>query len=61
MKVKQNPMFQPITITLETPEEAEALWDALRSAETLAQDAATHRIIMDLSNWFSNHAQLGGK
>lgn len=61
MKITQKPKFQPITITLETADEAEAFWNALRSVETVVIDEAAHRIVIDLSNWFSNISQLGGE
>lgn len=56
MKCKQDQKFQPITIILETPEEAIAVWDAIggwRQAGKVRQ-----KIAEDMSNWFSNNAQL---
>lgn len=61
VKIKQQPKFQPITITLETTEEAEAFWNALRSAETVVVDDSARRIVLDLQNWFSSVSQLGGE
>ena len=59
MKLQQHPVFQPITITLETSEEAVAFWGILESVKSGhgAADALACRI----SNWLSEHAQLGGK
>jgi len=65
MQIKQKPTFAPITIMLETAEEAEALWDAVRIAihtpckATRAPDRLSFYI--NLSNAFSNDLQLGGK
>jgi hypothetical protein len=60
MKIKQTPQFQPITITLETVEEAEALWGAI-CMDGVVNEVPERKIILDdLSNWFSNNAQLGG-
>lgn len=56
MKISQEPVFQPITIVLETAEEANKLMDLIDGSSIKAST-----IKYELSNWFSYHAQLGGK
>lgn len=60
MKIQQKPKFQPITITLETDEEAKALWDAVSYYEPkVGEMGQIHRDILNaLSNWFCNNSQL---
>lgn len=63
MKITQQHIFQPITITLETADETDALWDAIRKYEVEGDDEyvrKARKFCLDLNNWFSNHAQLGG-
>lgn len=60
MKIKQDvPQFTPVTITLETREEAEALWIAVRDARNrgglTSERMAFH---INMSNWFSNESRL---
>lgn len=55
MECKQEPKFQPITITLETAQEAEALWAVL---ERRVESQSEQKIINDLADWFSQQAQL---
>jgi hypothetical protein len=58
MKIEQKPKFQPIIITLETSQEAEAVWYAIR---TVTPKSLLDRDVMtDMSNWFANVGQLGG-
>jgi hypothetical protein len=60
MKIEQKPKFQPIVMTLETAKEAEALWAAVdRQVETI-NDGDYKSILIGISNWFSNNAQIGG-
>ena len=62
MKLRQDPpAFKPITITLETREEAEALWFAIRGAIGTSAHMANmaHMAFwINLSKWFSNEARL---
>lgn len=59
MKISQDrPQFRPITITLETREEAEALEGILRLARGRNMPAAHLAFWIDLSNWFSTEARL---
>lgn len=60
MKAQQDlPKFTPITITLETREEAEALWLAVRGARNVGGVPAEHlAFFINLANWFSNEARL---
>jgi len=58
MKLEQEVKFQPITITLTTADEAEALW-AIMQCEfktKAARDLAT-----EISNWMVSRAKLDGK
>jgi len=59
MQIKQEPKFQPITIVLETAEEAQSLWDAIERGTSANSMMPTS--LYDLCGWFSNEAQLGGK
>ena len=60
MKISQDvPQFTPITITIETREEAEALWFAIRGAENAKElSVSGHIVLISLSNWFSNESRL---
>lgn len=60
MKLRQDPpQFKPITITLESQEEAEALWMAIRELRNTGGIPAAHlAFCINLSNWFSNEARL---
>jgi hypothetical protein len=60
MKIQQDPVFQPITITIETKAEAEKWWQMARLAAANTSCGEIKRIANDLSNWFSNVSQLGG-
>jgi hypothetical protein len=56
MRILQEPKFQPITIILETAQEANQFWDIIEDMGS--GDRENLRI--KLSNWFSCEAQLGG-
>lgn len=56
MKFSQGDVFQPITITLETLQEAQALWDIIRRTSTVSDEESD--LLCDLSNAFSNEAIL---
>lgn len=63
MKMKQDSDFNPITIVLETQEEAEAVWLAVDHAfkkedEKIEPNIGKKRALMELSNWFSEQAHL---
>ena len=58
MKIEQKPKFQPITITLETSEEAKLLWEVIVGDQEIGKKAKKFGI--EISNWLSNNAQLGG-
>ncbi len=63
MKIQQEPKFQPITLVLETKEEAEALWELVDSSgiEISSRKRQLRRKLRrKISNWFSTQAQLGG-
>jgi len=61
MKIEQEPKFQPITITLETAAECQALWDAVLAYKPQRHqhsEQITNDTICAISNFFSNKAQL---
>lgn len=57
MKIEQEQNFTPITITLESKEDAELFWELIRHCSSYRQgklrDFATQ-----ISNWFSLTARL---
>jgi hypothetical protein len=57
MKILQEKSFKPITLTLETAEEANAFWGILEvgAKELRGEDK---ELALKLSNWFSNNAEL---
>ena len=57
MLIEQQPEFQPITITLETKEEAERFWELLRYCHTKRQ-GPLKEMANKLSDWFSTEAHL---
>lgn len=60
MRIAQDvPKFKPITITLETREEAEAMWKAIRSMRNVGEMPSEHlAFYINLCNWFSNEGRL---
>jgi len=58
MKIEQNPKFQPITITLETKEEAEALYKAVCYLAESGLTSDVKNISRHLSSWFTTEAHL---
>jgi hypothetical protein len=60
MKIEQKAQFKPITITLETLDEAKAIWDAVNEGRASTGNSRSFHVCVELSNWFSNNAQLGG-
>lgn len=60
MKIEQKPEYQPITITLESVEEAIRVWDAISEKAERMPDSEDRDFYNQMSNWFSNHVQLGG-
>ena len=59
MKIQQDAIFQPIKITLETADEAEAFWGILGA--TPKDNSSSDALACRISNWLSEHAQMGGK
>jgi len=53
---QQEKDFAPITIVIETAEEAEAPWAAIRAYETTGK--AERRFMNEISDWFSTQARL---
>ena len=60
MKIEQEPKFQPITITLETREEAEIFWDyaLLYEAKPTERCDEVEEMAKKFSNWFINNGQI---
>jgi len=56
MRVMQEEAFKPITLVLETKEEALALWNLIDSKGDRTDEEKS--FAMRLSNWFTNRAQL---
>jgi len=58
MKIVQQaqPKFEPIAIILETREEAEDFWEAIRSVSCRTVDQ--NILLIKISNYFSNEAKL---
>ena len=59
MKIKQKPKFQPITIVLETAEEADTFWDMCENSHSNLGGSA-RRMAIKLSDAFSG-LQTGGE
>ena len=57
MLLEQDPEFRPITITLETQDEAEALWAAVTFGVPVV-DPCHHKILTMISDWFSSKAKI---
>ena len=58
MQIMQKPKFQPITIVLETAEEAEWLWELADGLPDVVTEEQ-RRFYKNLSDWFCQQAQLG--
>jgi len=57
MKITQQEKdFAPITIVIETAEDAEVLWAAIRCFRASGQ--SDKQRLIEMSDWFSNHAKL---
>jgi hypothetical protein len=57
MKILQEPHFQPITLVLESAEEAHTFWGVLQESTDI-DDAATKAMASRLSDWLSTEAHL---
>jgi hypothetical protein len=58
MQIKQEvPAFKPITIQLNTREEADAFWGILCAVEKIVEPES-QKMAIKLSNWFTNTAKL---
>lgn len=60
MRLNQKEEFKPITITLETAEEAETFLKIIMYCSSKRPDHLKD-MANKISNWFSNEAQLGGQ
>jgi hypothetical protein len=59
MKIEQLKSFQPITLTIETAAEAEAVWKAIAEGSVSAQLAESRGILCGIDVWFCNLSNLG--
>jgi hypothetical protein len=57
MKLEQED-FKPITITLESAQEAQTFWDVINESSGNAAPVANVNMRMKISGWFSNCAHL---
>ena len=55
---QEKAKFVPITITLESKVEAEALWAAVRTYEQLSIRPDYLQVLIKISDWFSQEASL---
>lgn len=61
MQISQLPTdFSPISLKLETREEAEALWEAINVGINYSENLSDEqrKFLNRVSNWFSNEAKL---
>lgn len=60
MKISQDAKFQPVIITLETPEEVTALWDGINYtlANLKTKESNKAKMLIAISDWFSNHVKI---
>lgn len=58
MKLEQKAKFQPITITLETEEDATAFLDLIRYGSS-NRPTRLKELAAKIGDWFINSAQLG--
>ena len=60
MQISQEKTFNPITLTLETEEEAQAIWEVINVGAERSDNLTSEqkKFLCDLSNWFSNVAKL---
>ena len=60
MQIKQEiPAFKPITIQLNTREEADAMWGIVETVHTtFDKDSPERDLAIRLSNWFGKTAKL---
>ena len=56
MRLAQDtPPFKPVTLTLDTREEADALWDVVNAIETTTAEEPVRDLCIKISNWFSHN------
>lgn len=58
MKIEQNPEFQPITITLETKEEAEEFLEVMSYHAKYSPSSDRGALSSKISDWFTTEAHL---
>ncbi len=58
MKIVQNEMFQPITFTIETRDEALALWDIVETYANTKVIMEGTELAREMCRWFSEGAHL---
>ena len=57
MKIDQEKYFKPITIVLETADEANLFWHLVNVYSI--PDGPLSEMAIKISNWFSSEAQIG--
>jgi len=60
MLLEQDPEFRPITMTMQTEDEAAAVWKALDMAATDGSGVSPNerKILVDMIGWFSTEAKI---
>ena len=60
MLLEQDPEFRPITMVLQTEDEAAAVWRALDLAATDGSGVSPNerKILVDMIGWFSTEAKI---
>ncbi len=59
MDIKQTkPKFSPITLTLETEQDAQAFWEIVQQFPNDNANKHAGDLTTRISNWFSNKAKL---
>lgn len=60
MKIEQNKVFQPVTITLETREELDQFWTVLELAgkNQIKLTPKEKQFIISVCDWISNNVQI---
>ncbi len=58
MNIEQGKTFMPITIVLETAEEAAIFWGLIADCSLTVENRNAAAMRMQLASWFSNVAKL---
>jgi len=56
MRLAQDlPTFKPVCLILDSPDEANALWQIVNTIETTAAEGPVRDLCIKVSNWFSHN------